>query len=101
MSQKEAKKRIDTLRDSINKYNYKYYVLDEPEITDAVWDSLNNELKKLETNYPELVDENSPTLSLIHILKGYAKHEKSTFEEVTKARTAVMNTPEDLSLIHI
>ena len=61
MSQKEAKKRIDTLRDSINKYNYKYYVLDEPEITDAVWDSLNNELKKLETNYPELVDENSPT----------------------------------------
>ena len=61
MSQKEAKKRIDTLRDSINKYNYKYYVLDEPEITDAVWDSLNNELKELETNYPELVDENSPT----------------------------------------
>lgn len=36
--------------------------------------------------------------NLIETVKGYAKHEKSTFEEVTKARTAVMNTPEgDLS----
>jgi len=33
--------------------------------------------------------------NLIETVKGYAKHEKSTFEEVTKARTAVMNTPED------
>lgn len=61
MNLAEAKKRIDILRDLINKYNYKYYVLDEPEITDAIWDSLNNELKELEAKYPQLLDENSPT----------------------------------------
>jgi len=54
-------KRINQLRDQINNYNYQYYVLDKPEVSDAVWDSLNNELKSLEKKYPEQVDRNSPT----------------------------------------
>ncbi len=61
MKPSEAKKRIGKLKDQINAYNYKYYVLDKPEVSDAVWDSLHNELKDLETRYPQLVDENSPT----------------------------------------
>lgn len=61
MSQEKDIKRLQQLRDWINDYNYKYYVLDQPEVSDAVWDSLNNELKALEEKYPELVDANSPT----------------------------------------
>ena len=61
MTKQKDIKRINQLRDWINTYNYKYYVLDKPEVSDAVWDSLNSELKKLEEKYPELVDESSPT----------------------------------------
>lgn len=61
MSQEKDIKRLQQLRDWINDYNYKYYVLDQPQVSDAVWDSLNNELKALEEKYPELVDANSPT----------------------------------------
>lgn len=61
MIQEKDIKRLRQLRDWINNYNYKYYVLDQPEVSDAVWDSLNNELKALEEKYPELVDANSPT----------------------------------------
>ncbi|MDQ5943664.1 MAG: ligase [Patescibacteria group bacterium] len=61
MSKNSDIKRIHQLRDWINTYNYQYYVLDKPEVSDAVWDSLNNELKSLEEKYPEQVDENSPT----------------------------------------
>lgn len=61
MSKDSDIKRINQLRDQINNYNYQYYVLDKPEVSDAVWDSLNNELKSLEKKYPEQVDRNSPT----------------------------------------
>lgn len=61
MSKISDVKRLHQLREWINEYNYKYYVLDKPEVSDAVWDSLNNELKALEEKYPELVDINSPT----------------------------------------
>ena len=61
MSRSDDVKRLSQLREQINTYNYKYYVLDKPEVTDAVWDSLNNELKQLESKYPDLVNENSPT----------------------------------------
>ncbi len=61
MTKQKDIKRINQLREWINTYNYKYYVLDKPEVSDAVWDSLNNELKELEEKYPELVDESSPT----------------------------------------
>lgn len=61
MSKTSDVQRLNQLREWINTYNYKYYVLDKPEVSDAVWDSLNNELKALEEKYPKLVDINSPT----------------------------------------
>lgn len=61
MSKQKDSARLRQLREWINTYNYKYYVLDKPEVSDAVWDSLNNELKALEEKYPELVDSSSPT----------------------------------------
>jgi len=56
-----TKKRIEELREQINHHNYRYYVLDSPEISDAEYDALMRELAKLETAYPELVTSNSPT----------------------------------------
>lgn len=61
MIRTEAQKRISQLREQLEKYRHSYYVLDSPEIDDAVYDSLNNELKELEEKFPELVTADSPT----------------------------------------
>ena len=52
---------IESLRDEIRHHEYRYYVLDDPEISDADFDRLMNELKKLETAHPELITPDSPT----------------------------------------
>ena len=54
-------KRIEALREKIRHHEHRYYVLDAPEITDAEFDKLMNELKKLEAEHPELVTPDSPT----------------------------------------
>ncbi|MCX6792618.1 MAG: NAD-dependent DNA ligase LigA [Candidatus Falkowbacteria bacterium] len=61
MIKSEALKRITKLRQEIERLNYLYYVLDKPEINDAAWDHLKNELVKLETEFPDLVTPDSPT----------------------------------------
>ncbi|MGC8834025.1 MAG: NAD-dependent DNA ligase LigA [Armatimonadota bacterium] len=53
--------RIEELRRLINYHNYRYYVLDSPEISDAEYDRLFRELVELETAYPSLVTPDSPT----------------------------------------
>jgi len=54
-------KKIDSLRDKIRHHEYLYYVQDAPELTDAEFDKLMNELKKLEAEHPDLVKPDSPT----------------------------------------
>jgi DNA ligase (NAD+) len=54
-------KKIEALREKIRHHEYRYYVLDDPEITDAGFDKLMNELKKLEAGHPELITPDSPT----------------------------------------
>ncbi|MGB3904918.1 MAG: NAD-dependent DNA ligase LigA, partial [Anaerolineae bacterium] len=54
-------KRIKRLRKAIRYHAYRYYVLDDPEITDAEYDALMAELKELEAAHPELVTLDSPT----------------------------------------
>ncbi|MBW1999861.1 MAG: NAD-dependent DNA ligase LigA, partial [Deltaproteobacteria bacterium] len=63
MSKPERKiiERAKELRDQINYHNYRYYVLDDPVISDAEYDRLFDELVALEKAYPELVTEDSPT----------------------------------------
>ncbi|MBE0415131.1 MAG: NAD-dependent DNA ligase LigA [Dehalococcoidia bacterium] len=56
-----AKKRIEELREQINYHNYRYYVLDSPEISDAEYDELMRELRRLEGEHPELITPESPT----------------------------------------
>ncbi len=58
---KEVKERVEKLRELIRYHDYRYYVLDDPEISDAEYDSLMQELIKLEKQYPELYDPNSPS----------------------------------------
>jgi len=55
-------KRIEELREALHRHNYRYYVLDDPEISDAEYDRLMLELIKLETDYPELSSPDSPSL---------------------------------------
>jgi DNA ligase (NAD+) len=53
--------RIAQLKKSINYQNYRYYVLDDPEISDAAYDRLMGELESVEKQHPELVTSDSPT----------------------------------------
>src|SRR5258706_15622227 len=54
-------KKIAALREKIRHHEYRYYVLDQPEVTDAEFDKLMNELKKLEAEHPESITPDSPT----------------------------------------
>ena len=58
---KGIEKKIEALREKIRHHEYRYYVLDDPEISDAEFDQLMNELKKIEDEHPELITPDSPT----------------------------------------
>jgi DNA ligase (NAD+) len=60
-SRKDDERRIRELRKEIDEHNYRYHVLDDPEVEDAVYDRLFDELKRLEEENPELVTPDSPT----------------------------------------
>ena len=57
----EAQSRAEELRRLIEHHNYRYYVLDEPEVPDAEYDRLMREIEKIESTYPELITPDSPT----------------------------------------
>ena len=61
MADASALKKIEKLRDEIRRHEHLYYVLDAPEIGDAEYDALVNQLKKLEAAHPELITPDSPT----------------------------------------
>jgi DNA ligase (NAD+) len=56
-----AKLRVEELRSQINYHDYRYHVLDSPEISDAEYDALVRELRELEARHPELITPDSPT----------------------------------------
>src|SRR6267378_2123653 len=57
-----VKKEIENLREKLRYHEYQYYVLDDPEISDAAYDRMMNRLKELEAAHPELVTPDSPTV---------------------------------------
>ncbi len=61
MTKAQARKRIEELRRLINYHNRRYYVDNEPEISDREFDELMAELERLERQFPDLDDPNSPT----------------------------------------
>ena len=52
---------IESLREQIRHHNYRYHVLDDPEVPDIEYDRLMRELQALEEKHPELVTPDSPT----------------------------------------
>lgn len=62
----QARKRIEELRSQLHYHNYRYYVLDDPVITDQEYDALMRELIALEEKYPELITPDSPTQRVGH-----------------------------------
>src|SRR5579863_2550144 len=58
---KDAGKKIEALREKIRHHEYLYYVLDQPEISDAEFDKLMQELKDLEHEHPDFITSDSPT----------------------------------------
>jgi DNA ligase (NAD+) len=73
-----ALKRAESLRKQINHHNYRYFVLDDPEISDAAYDRLMQELLELESKFPELATPDSPSARV-----GSAPLEK--FETISHA----------------
>ncbi len=59
--EKSIIEKVNELRKEIEEHNYNYYVMDNPTVDDYTYDMLMQELKKLENDYPELADSNSPT----------------------------------------
>jgi DNA ligase (NAD+) len=58
---KDVQARLDELREEVNHHLYRYHVLDDPEISDAEYDRLFDELKALEEEHPDLITPDSPT----------------------------------------
>lgn len=58
---RSAAARVLELRRQIDRHNYRYYVLDDPEVSDAEYDRLMQELRALEEQYPDLITPDSPT----------------------------------------
>jgi DNA ligase (NAD+) len=58
---KTAEQSVEELRKQLDYHNHRYYVLDDPEVSDAEYDALLNELRGLEAEHPELLTPDSPT----------------------------------------
>jgi DNA ligase (NAD+) len=52
---------VETLREQLRDYNYRYYVLDDPSVSDAEYDALMRQLREIEAEHPDLVTPDSPT----------------------------------------
>ncbi len=61
MDVKAAEQRVQELHDTLNKYSYEYYVIDQPSVPDSEYDRLLNELSNIESMYPQLQTPDSPT----------------------------------------
>ena len=61
MDTKSLRSRYEELKTEINQHNYRYHVLDAPVISDAEYDKLMNELKKIETEHADWITPDSPT----------------------------------------
>ncbi|MBI5765713.1 NAD-dependent DNA ligase LigA, partial [Candidatus Falkowbacteria bacterium] len=95
MTKPEAKKRIEKLKEQLREIDHAYYVLDKPLVSDAVRDSLKDELEKLEKQFPEFITPDSPTQRIggkalgkfqkhKHVLPKYSFDDMFSFEEVVE-----------------
>ncbi|MFW6295016.1 MAG: NAD-dependent DNA ligase LigA [Halanaerobium sp.] len=79
LNKEEAEKKIEELRDEIREHEYRYFVLDDPKISDAEFDKLMRELLDFENKFPEFITEDSPTQRIGgEVLDEFEKVEHST-----------------------
>lgn len=78
MNKEDAKTRIEKLKEKINNLNYKYFVLNETEVSESVRDSLKKELIELEQENPEFITPDSPTQRVGSVLPGKFEKVKHT-----------------------
>lgn len=75
----QPKERAKELRELLSTYSYQYHVLDTPSVSDAIYDSLFGELKKIEAEHPELITPDSPTQRVGNeLIGGFQKVTHST-----------------------
>lgn len=68
----QAEQRAIALKKLLAEYDYQYYIRDEITVTDAIYDGLKNELKLIESQFPELITPDSPTQRLVGgVLEGF------------------------------
>jgi len=93
MEKPDAKKRIDKLVKQIDELRYRYHVLNDPTVSDEVYDSLQRELKDLEESFPELRRSDSPLQrvggkpldkfsKVKHQVRQWSLNDVFTFEEI-------------------
>ena len=87
MDKTKAKTLIDSLVEELNYHAHRYYVLDDPQISDYDYDMKNRQLKELEEQFPDLVREDSPSFRV-------GGETLSTFEKVT--HTVQMGSLQDV-----
>ena len=74
-----TRSRLEEIKELLNQYSYEYYALDQPSVSDAVYDSLMIELKSIEAAHPEWITPDSPTQRVgSKLLEGFQKvrHER-------------------------
>ena len=113
MQKNEIKNRIIKLSAEINKLRYEYHVLDKPDVTDEIYDSLMTELRSLEEKYPQFLFADSPTQRIggkplskfqkvahqsrqwsfddIFDYKGLQKWEEKTLRLISKSKFLISN----------
>ena len=57
----DVAQRVEQLREQLRYHGYRYYILDDPVISDDAYDALYRELQELEATHPELITPDSPT----------------------------------------
>lgn len=79
MTASNYRKRYIELISLLNKYSFEYHSLDESTISDAIYDSLFAELKRIEDSYPEIISNNSPTQRVGSVIsEGFSKVEHAS-----------------------
>ncbi|MFV0365440.1 MAG: NAD-dependent DNA ligase LigA [Mangrovibacterium sp.] len=82
-----AKAQIEQLRAELNQYNYEYYVLSQPSVSDFDFDMKLKELEKLEAEFPELFDINSPSQRVGSDINQNFKQEKHRYPMLSLSNT--------------
>ncbi|MFZ2190527.1 MAG: NAD-dependent DNA ligase LigA [Candidatus Magasanikiibacteriota bacterium] len=102
MLDKELQTKIQKLRAQIDDLRYRYHVLNDPEVTDAMYDELMNELRHIEDEHPELITPDSPTQrvagkvlekfeKIVHSVPQWSFNDAFSEEEMTDWQERIMN----------